>query len=87
MNLDDISIDELFALKDEITLLIDSLDFAEHAYGEGFPEYEEYRIQATSNFLKLRLHIRGVAIAWGIQADFLKEYSEVETRYGLKVSA
>lgn len=87
LDLDSINRDELFKLTSEIIALVDALDFSERAYCEGWEEYEELRRDATQDFAKLRSRIRGLAIAWGIHADFLQEYSELEQRHRLKVSA
>lgn len=87
LDLDSINRDELFKLVTEIITLVDSLDFSERAYCEGWEEYDELRRDATQDFAKLRSRIRGLAIAWGIHADFLREYSELEQRHRLKVSA
>lgn len=83
----EISIDEIFCLKNDIKSFLDTFDYAERAYCEGWSEYEEIRQDAEQEFAKLRSRIRGLAIAWGIHADFLREYTEVEKRYGLKISA
>lgn len=87
INLNEINVDELFSLRDATVQLINSLDFAERAYCDGLDEFEAAMEDAKKDYLKLRSRIRGLAIEYGIHADFLREYSELERQRGLKVSA
>ena len=86
-DIDQINLDELYTLRLEIVHFLDSHAFMERAYSEGWGEHDQLRIEAQQDFAKLRSRIRGLAIEWGIHADFLKEYSEVEKRHNLKISA
>lgn len=86
-DIDQISLDELYTLRLEIVNFLDSHAFMERAYCEGWGEYDQLRQEAEQDFSKLRSRIRGLAIDYGIHADFLKEYSELERHHNLKVSA
>ena len=72
-DIDQISLDELYHLKADITRFLDSYQFSERAYSEGWGDYDKHRRDAEADFTKLRSRIRGLALDWGIHADFLKE--------------
>ncbi len=86
-DIDQISLDELYTLRLEIVNFLDPHAFMERAYCEGWGDYDRLRSEAVTDFAKLRSRIRGLAIEYGIHADFLREYSEVEARHGLKITA
>lgn len=86
-DIDQISLDELYRLLAEIKTFLDSYEFSERAYSEGSGDFTRLRIEAEEDFSSLRSRLRGLAIDWGIHADFLKEYSELERQRGLKISA
>ena len=85
-DIDQISLDELYRLKAEIKTFLDSYDFSERAYSEGWSDFTRLRIEAEDDFAALRSRIRGLAIDYGIHADFLAEYSELERHNNLKIS-
>lgn len=87
IDIDQISLDELYHLKAEISTFLDSYQFSERAYCEGWGDYQQHRAEAEADFAKLRSRLRGLAIDYGIHADFLKEYSQMERDYKLKISA
>lgn len=87
LDIDQISLDELFILKAEISTFLDSYQFSERAYCEGWGDYQQHRAEAEQDFAKLRSRLRGLAIDYGIHADFLREYSQIERDYKLKISA
>ena len=87
LDIDQINLDELYRLLAEIKAFLDSYDFSERAYSEGSEDFTRLRIEADDDFLALRSRIRGLAIEWGIHADFLREYSEMERHNNLKISA
>lgn len=86
-DIDQISLDELYHLKSDILRFLDSYEFSERAYSEGSGDFTRLRIEAEDDFSNLRSRIKGLAIDWGIHADFLKEYSEIERHNNLKISA
>ena len=87
IDIDDMSLDELYRLLTEIKTFLDSYEFSERAYSEGSEDFTRLRIEADDDFLAVRSRIRGLAIEWGIHADFLQKYSELERQRGLKISA
>lgn len=87
IDLNQINVDELFQLRDATVELINALDFAERSYCDGLEEFEAAMEDAAKDYLRLRSRIRGLAIEYGIHADFLREYSELERQSGLKISA
>ena len=87
IDIDQINRDELFKLSSEIITFLDALDFSERAYCEGWGDYDQHRADAEKDFAKLRSRIRGLAIAWGIHADFLREYTEFSLQSKLKIKA
>lgn len=87
IDIDQINRDELFKLSSEIITFLDALDFSERAYCEGWGDYDQHRADAEKDFAKLRSRIRGLAIAWGIHADFLREYTDFSLQSKLKIKA
>lgn len=84
--LDDIEVDELFKLKREIDAFVNAQDAAEQAFCNGDFAYEDCQNICTEKALALKSRIRSLAIAMGVHADFLKEYSLSCKRNGLELA-
>ena len=84
--LDDIEVDELFKLRREIDAFVNAQDAAEQAFCDGDSAYEERHTICTEKALALKSRIRSLAIAMGVHADFLKEYSASCKRNGLALT-
>lgn len=80
-DLDDLDIEELLCLRDSIDTFLNSFDLRERAYCEGWEEFDDLHADTIKAAAKLRNRIKGLAIALGIQAEFLKQYTELEQRY------
>lgn len=76
--IDDINVEELFKLKSEIELFINAYSLSEEFFCEGSGEYQSLRDNATAKAHKLRGRIRGLALDWGIHAEFIREYSRTK---------
>ena len=83
--LEDISVDELYALKNEIDSFINTQDAAERAYCEGYSEYEQLENDRQDRAQQMKQRIKSLAIALGIHAEFLDEYVDSCQRNGLKI--
>lgn len=84
---DEISVDELCALKNEIDSFLNTQDAAERAYCEGYAEYEELQEDCLNKARRMKQHIRELAISLGIHGEFLDEYMASCASHGLKVVA
>lgn len=85
IKLDDISVDELYALQKEIESYVSSQDAVERAYCEGSSEYEEIQGNCLEKAQVMKQRVRGLAIALGIHGEFLDEYMASCKRNGLKL--
>lgn len=74
-NIDEFDVHELLKLKQEIDNFVNAQDAAERAFCEGDSAYQECLAISTEKACALKQRIRGLAIACGIHADFLTEYS------------
>jgi hypothetical protein len=72
--LEDICIEDLFSLRSDIDSFVNAYCASEEAYCEGEGDYAELRQLAESKASRLRGQVRGLAIAWGIHAEFLRQY-------------
>lgn len=75
---DSICIHELFSLRAEIDSFIDAYCLTEECYSEGSSEYSELKQLTEAKSHKLRGRVRGLAIDWGIHAEFLEQYSRTK---------
>lgn len=87
IQLDEISVDELYALQKEIDSYISTQDAAEQAYCEGCPEYEEIHLSCQKKGLKMKQRIRGLAVSMGIHGELLDEHVASCAPHGFKVVA
>lgn len=87
IQLDEISVDELHALKREIDSFLNTQDVAERAYCEGYAEYEEIQEVCLDKAQRMKQRIRGLAITLEIHGEFLDEDITSCKRNGLKVVA
>lgn len=71
IQLDEISVDELYALKREIDSFLNTQDAAERAYCEGYAEYEEIQEDCLDKAQRMKQRIRGLAISLGIHGSSL----------------
>lgn len=85
IELDNISVDELYALQKEIGSFLNSQNAAERAYCEGNPEYEEIQGDCLEKAQLMKQRIWGLAIALGIHGEFLDNYVASCKRHGLKL--
>lgn len=81
IDLDDYNADELLCLRDNIDSFLNASDLRDRAYCEGWEEFEDLHADTIKAAAKLQKRIKGLAIALGIQAEFLKQYAELEQRY------
>lgn len=81
LDLDDFDIEELLCLRDSLETFLDILDLRERAYCEGWEEFEDLHTDTIKAAAKLRNRIKGLAIALGIQAEFLKQYAQIDQRH------
>lgn len=87
IQLDEISVDELYALQKDIDSYINSQNAVERAFCEGYAEYEELQEVCLDKAHRMKQRIRGLAISLGIYVEFLDEYITSCKRNGLKVVA
>lgn len=87
IQLDEISVDELYALKNEINSFLNTQDAAERAYCEGYAEYEEIQGDCQAKAQQMKQRILWLAVLMGIHGEFLDEYMASCASYGLKVVA
>jgi len=85
IQLNEISVDELYALKREIDSFINTQDAAERAFCEGCAEHEEIQEDCQAKAQQMKQRIRGLAISLGIHGEFLDEYAASCQRNGLKL--
>lgn len=85
ITLEDISADELYALKNEIDSFLNTVDASERAYCEGYPEYEQLENDCQDRSREMKQRVRSLAIALGIHGEFLDEYVASCKRNGLKL--
>lgn len=83
LDLDELDIEELLYLRDSIDTFLNSFDLRERAYCEGWEEFDDLHADTIKAAAKLRNRIKGLAIALGIQAEFLEEYSKINQQYKL----
>lgn len=83
IDLDDYSIDELLCLRESIDSFINTADIRDRAYCEGWEEFDDLHSDTIKAAAKLRSRIKGLAIALGIQKEFLNQYAEIDQRYKL----
>lgn len=82
-NLEDFDIEELMCLRDSLDSFLNAFDLRDRAYCEGWEEFEDLHIDTVKAAAKLRNRIKGLAIAQGIQAEFLEEYCKISQQYKL----
>ncbi len=85
IQLDEISVEELYALQKEIDSYISTQDAAERAYCQGCSEYKEIHLSCQDKAQKMKQRIRSLAIALGVQGEFLDEYVASCKLNGLKL--
>ena len=85
ITLEDISADELYALKDEIDSFLNTADAAERAYCEGCSEYEQLEDDSQDRARQMKQRVKSLAIALGIHGEFLDEYVASCASHGLKL--
>ena len=85
IQLEDISTDELYALKDEIDSFLNTQNVAERAYCEGYPEYEQLENDCQDRAQEMKQRVKSLAIALGIHGEFLDEYVASCKRNGFKL--
>lgn len=83
INLDDYNADELLCLREMIDSFLNASDLRDRAYCEGWEEFEDLHFDTIKAATKLRNQIKGLAIALGIQKEFLNQYAEIDQRYKL----
>lgn len=82
-DLDDFDTEELLCLRDNIDSFLNAFDLRDRAYCEGWEEFEDLHADTIKASAKLRHRIRGLAIALGIQSEFLEEYCKISQQYKL----
>ena len=82
---EDISADELYALKAEIDSFLNTADAAERAYCEGCSEYEQLENDCQDKARQMKQRVKSLAIALGIHAEFLDEYAASCKRNGFQL--
>ena len=85
IQLEDISADELYALKDEIDSFLNTVDATERAYCEGYPEYQQLENDCQGRAQQMKQRVKSLAIALGIHGEFLDEYVASCQRTGFKL--
>lgn len=81
IDLEQFDIDELLRLRDNMETFLNVSDIRDRAYCEGWEEFEDLHSDTIKAATKLRNRIKGLAITLGIQAEFLKQYAELDQRY------
>ena len=87
IQLDEISVDKLFALQKDIDSYIISQNTAELAFGEGYAEYEEIQEDCLDKTQRMKQRIRALAVSMGIHGEFLDEYMASCASHRFKVVA
>ncbi len=85
ITLEDISADELYALKSEIDSFLNTFDAAERAYCEGYPEHKQLENDCQDRARQMKQRVKSLAIALGIHGEFLDEYVASCKRNGFKL--
>lgn len=85
IQLDEIPVDELYALCQEIDSYINSQNAAGWAFCEGYTEYEEIQEDCLDKAQRVKQRIRGLAVSMGMHGEFLDEYMASYKRNELKV--
>lgn len=85
IQLDEIFVNQLYALQKEIDSYINSQNAAERAFCEGYAEYEEIQEDCLDKARRMKQRIRELAISLGIHAEFLDEYMASCKRNEFKV--
>ena len=94
IQLEDISANELYSLKDEIDSFLNTQDAAERAYCEGYLEYEQLESDCQARARQMKQRVKSLAIAkrcpqsgiaLGIHGEFLDEYAASCKRNGFKL--
>lgn len=83
--LEDISADELYALRNEIDSFLNTADAAERAYCDGCSEYEQLENDCQNRARQMKQRVKSLAIALGIHGEFLDEYVASYKRNALKL--
>lgn len=81
IDLEQLDISELLCLRDSLESFLNACDIRDRAYCEGWEEFDDLHTDTIKAATKLRSRIKGLAITLGIQAEFLKQYAEIDQRY------
>lgn len=87
IQLDEISVDELYALQKEIDSYINSQNAVERAFCKGYTEYEELQEDCLNKAQTMKQRIRGLAVSMEIYGEFPNEYMASYALHKLKVVA
>ncbi len=85
IQLDDISADDLYALKDQIDSFLNTADAAEQAYCEGYPEYEQLENDCQDRAREMKQRVKSLSITLEIHGELLDEYVASCKRNGLNL--
>ena len=83
--LEDISTDELYALRGEIDSFLNTVDATEQAYCEGYPECERLESDCQDRARQLKQRVKSLVIALGIHGELLDEYAASRQRNGFNL--
>ena len=86
MTFEEDTIDELFSFYRKLEAFLNAYQTAEWAYCENEADYQYIDEIAQERAEEMWQQLKGLAIALGIHADFLREYQESLQKHGLKLA-